>query len=396
MSNSFCKYLPKTAKINNNPKKIVNRNTKTKKFISKVTSQQYVPPLIKKSFVTQELNFNEANILDIDVHIQEKLKSNISNIVELQQDLENIIKGKNSNSTSEEDILRKRIRDLEGSCELIFYLIKTSSIIEEYTKLCSNTKKKSFIKTKESFNDTDSKKKDDLILKYKTIAQNYVPIELSQQTQKLICSECDGTIFAVQDTHYICQKCAHISKTYDLSPTYKDNDRINRTNRYTYTRKGHFIEAISKFQGEQNTTIKEEVYKKLRQEIYAHNLTPQTVTKDQVYMFIGENGLSKHYEDINLIYYVLTGVKPPDISKDVRRLIDMFEVAERIYDLIKDPDRTNSLAVNYKLLKLLQLLGYPFKKSDFYTLKTDTILEEHDEIWRKICAMTGWDFIPTI
>jgi hypothetical protein len=55
----------------------------------------------------------------------------------------------------------------------------------------------------------------------------------------------------------------------------------------------------------------------------------------------------------------------------------------------------NSINVYYKLLKLLQHIGKPFKKSDFYILKTKTKEDEHDDKMKKAWNLLGWSWIET-
>ena len=166
--------------------------------------------------------------------------------------------------------------------------------------------------------------------------------------------------------------------------------------RYTYTRKGHFIDAIKRFQARQNTTIQPDVYSLLQKEIAAHGLTSGTATKEHIYEFLEANRLSRHYGDINLIYSVLTGKRAPDISDYETQLLDLFDETEDAYEQVKDPNRINSLNVNFKLFKLLQKLGYPCKRDDFYILKTAVKWSEHENKWEEIRLLKGWNYIPTI
>ena len=62
----------------------------------------------------------------------------------------------------------------------------------------------------------------------------------------------------------------------------------------------------------------------------------------------------------------------------------MFDQTEEAYKEVKDFDRMNSLNVNWKLYKLLQLLDYPCKKDDFFCLKTPTKQGEHEEKWEEM------------
>ena len=138
---------------------------------------------------------------------------------------------------------------------------------------------------------------------------------------------------------------------------------------------------MNRFEAKQNTEIGEDVLEILKREMKLHGLTAKTLTKDHLYMFLSENKLSDYYADINLIFFLLTDTNAPDITKYRAELLEMFDQLEAAYKLIKDDDRLNSLNVNWKLYKLLQLLDYPCKKDDFFCLKTPTKQGEHEEKW---------------
>jgi hypothetical protein len=153
---------------------------------------------------------------------------------------------------------------------------------------------------------------------------------------------------------------------------------------------------MKRFQGRQNTTIDPSVYKILRDEIKAHGLTYKTATMEHLYEFLESNRLSKHYGDINLIYSVITETPAPDISEYETELLEMFDETEEAYEKVKDPGRINSLNVNFKLFKLLQRIGYPCRRDDFYILKTAVKWCEHESKWDEIRILKGWPYIPTI
>lgn len=424
----FCDYLPtkKTPK----KKKNVGSNVEKKPFISNIRPAQHTgafavkkkpstPPknTIPSSIsLTSGVNMSEYSILHIDRTIRQKLSENISSIPELKKDLETSLWILNQGTNPVDkvlarknvSVLRSRIRDLELSFELAMYSLRVDHLLEKYRKLCSQRTVQTFIKTQALPQDAiNMRKKSDLVLRYISIAREYIDItNFSQKTARLTCraQDCDSTDFRMEeDAIYVCNVCGSTLELLDESPNFKDTDRVNMCARYRYTRRGHFVEAMNRFQGKQNTTINENVYTTLRREIRLHNLTTSTVTKDQIYMFLSENKLSDHYEDINLIYYVLTNTSPPDISKYESELRDMFDVQDDAYSHVKDPERINSLNVNYKLYKLLQLVGYPCRKDDFYILKTRNKEEEHDEKWEELMNVLKekypngkWRFIPTL
>ncbi len=192
----------------------------------------------------------------------------------------------------------------------------------------------------------------------------------------------------------------------DEMPTFKDTDRVNLCPRYMYTIEGHYKDCILQQQGLQNTTIPNEIYTILDEEREADNIKKEDYTMDHLYLHLGNRKLSDYYEDMVLIYSRYTGKPAPDLSKYTQDLYDMFPLIEASYQKVKDPNRINSLNVNFRLFKCLELLGYMCKKSDFYFLRTPIKLNEHMEIWKEIIedlkkdkrphAMRfRWRYIPT-
>ena len=370
-----------------------------------------------KSPSLTKLNSQDYDILHIDTHIRNRLKGSITTIPELQKDLKTLLWILNNSddpldriqARTESSILRKRIQDIEHSFEYGFYILRTTDLLEQYRDLFEKTKTRSFVSigSENGICEKLVAQKNLLISKFLRIAREYVQLEnFTVRSSRLVCESCSGSEFEQSDDEaiYTCKQCGNTLELLDDSPTYKDTDRVNMASRYQYTCRGHFIEAMNKFEGKQNTTIPKGVRELLEREMKNHNLTVETTSKDHIYMFLAEKKLSAHYEDINLIYYMITGASPPNITEYRPKLLELFDLQEEAYLEVKDPGRTNSLNVNYKLYKLLQLVGYPCKKDDFYILRTRTKLEEHDEKWREIIEILKknhpdqkiWRFIGTL
>lgn len=427
MSASFFSYLPKSRKTKNisergsgsrmreeNQQIALETLQTCKSFISTVAST--VPrttakklPRIEESqskITIQENTKNTYNILSIDSDIKTKLSSKITTLPNLKKELSNMIwlidhcDNASDKLTAQHQItlLRRRIQDLEGTFELGMYMLRTSRLIDEYKRLSTSRGPRSFITS--TTVDPNAARKNEIIMAYLRIAREYIDIEnITQRVKKLSCPRCGGLDFSLEaeeDTIYTCNGCGTLLELLDDSPSFKDTDRVNMSSRYTYTKRGHFIDAMKRFQGKQNTTIEDWVINKIREEMAIHNLTPNNLTKDQLYMFLAENKLANYYEDLNLLYFIIAQVKPPDISSYETALLEKFDKLEEAYSEVKDPTRINSLSVNYKLYKLLQILGYPCKKDDFYILKTTAKSDEHDEKWQEICTVLGWKPLPTV
>ena len=291
---------------------------------------------------------------------------------------------------------------IDNMINFTLYLFKTCDIINNYKVIVSTQPNKSFV----SVYNIDNKQIDSIINKFYKEIKNYVYFEIDcKPVEKLKCNECNSIDFKqclIDNSIYICTNCNSEIEIFIDMPNFKDTNRVNLAEKYTYTRKGHFIEAMKKFQGIQNIDNKKvaDTVEILKKEINYHNLTqklnkPNTVTKDQVYMFLMERSLSCHYDDLNLFYYILTGYECPDISTKYDVLCEDFDVLESALKQVNMGNRVNSLSVNYKLYKLLQLHGYNYKKNDFYILKTKMKEDEHDDYMKKAWKLLGWEWIPT-
>ena len=112
-------------------------------------------------------------------------------------------------------------------------------------------------------------------------------------------------------------------------------------------------------------------------------------------MFLKELEYNKHYENINLIHYNLTGVKPDDISYLENKLLDDFDSLTELYDKrFKNIDRKNFINTQYVLYQLLSRHKHPCIKEDFTILKTIDRKSFHDDICKVLFEERGWNHSP--
>ena len=112
-------------------------------------------------------------------------------------------------------------------------------------------------------------------------------------------------------------------------------------------------------------------------------------------LFLKEMNYTKHYENVNLIHYNMTGVKPDDISHIEDALLRDFDELAMLYDkLFKNNnkiDRKNFINTQYVLYQLLRRHKHPCNKNDFYILKTNDRKSFHDEICLQLFMILGWN-----
>lgn len=403
---------------------------KTKNIDNKTTNETVKNKHLNWWTISDEttINADDHNIFYIDTRIKNKLQSKISTIDELVNDLKKTLWISENSDTIQKiraseraNILRRRIVDLENATELMYYIHQTSSLLERYRKLIrKNGSTKSFVKSGQNENEEELK---NIMENYLCIAQIYIDLTgVMSRPNKIKCEICNSSDFKLSiydDNIHVCKKCGAEKEVFSDGPTYKDTKRINLSSKYTYTRKGHFIDTIKRYQGKQNTdrTKIQKAVDIIKEQIIQHNLVVKqgisnSVSKDHVYMFLSEQNLSNHYDDLNLIFHIITDALCPDISHLEIYLEDDFDKLEPVLESIKDEGRTNSLNVNYKLCKLLQRRGYPCRKSEFYILKTENKELEHDRKMKKAWGIlekerllkkkmgqlydkVSWEWIPT-
>ena len=358
---------------------------------------------------------SQIDILNLDIKIKQKFKDDSDKIIKYQEkliDLQKTLEDCKISYRIRNDIekniinLSKKIKNLDN---FNFYIADTAELIERYKKILQTPVKISFIGR--SINDT--KEKYNIIIRYLEIAQKYtnINIEIPSKNKKIICNNCNNKkkFDIIDNSIYICLCCGSQQEILLYTSNYKDIDRINISTKYTYDRKVHFRDCINQYQGKQNSTIDQQVYTKLIDQFESHHLligdknTPKEVrfkniTKEHIHLFLKELHYTKHYENVNLIHYQITGKKPDDISYLEDRLLDDFDSLTELYDnkFKNKPgfERKNFINTQYVLYQLLIKYNHSCKKEDFTILKTVDRKSFHDDI-AKICfEELGWNHTP--
>lgn len=289
-----------------------------------------------------------------------------------------------NNSLNKLNSIRAIVRDMEDGLTLGWYLLKVHKYL---------------LKIKDSFNESFFISGENSVVKTSNDEESYIPflsiasefVSVPNINTKQTC-DCGGA-FQKEENGMVCMLCGNFIETFVRKSSYCDSSKMNSSVKNNNTRNIHFNDTVKNFQGKQNTEIVPKVYEVIRIEMQYNSITPNKLKKSHIYQFLSNNGLT-HYEDINLIHSVITGIPCPDLSLYEKDLIEYHELLETAYAAIKAKytHRISSLNVYFKLYKLLQLLGYPCNKKDFFLLKTDSKRTEHMTIWEKICEYNGWTY----
>lgn len=358
---------------------------------------------------------SDVDILDIDTKIQENFQKEYNKLSSYQQRLEELKKTLDNGTIANRMKLEisNNIKKLESDIETIssnknlnFYISETGELIQKYKEIIKLPIKISFL-GKKKFED---KNRQDIISKFLHIAQKYYKIDIpsSDKPLKFTCNNCDNKKdFIKEENAYICTVCSSQQENIEYTISYKDSDRVNITNKYTYDRRVHFKDCINQYQGKQNCTIESHIYEDIERELEKHHLLQgdlstkkevrfSKITKEHILMFLKELGYSKHYENVTLIHYNLTGKKPDDISYLEDKLINDFDLLVETYDnyFKNKVERVNFISTQYVLYQLLQKHKHQCRKEDFVILKTMDRKTFHDSICQQLFHILNWNFIP--
>ena len=366
---------------------------------------------------------SQLDILSIDAKIKQKFKEEYIKLPEYKEklcDLEKTMNGENKeklsyrahkNLLSNITELKEKIDQIDMNEKLNFYIAKTGYLLEKYKNILQTPVKLTFIGKATC----DNKEKNNIISEYLDIAQQYTEIETPiisciQDTQ-VTCNNCSNKkLFDVIDNSiYICLACGAQQEILLHTSSYKDIDRVNISAKYTYDRKVHFRDSINQYQGKQNSTIDSKVFSRLLDQFEKHHLLVgnkytqkeircRKITKEHIHIFLKELEYTKHYENVNLIHYQITGVKPDDISYLEDKLLDDFDILADLYDkkFKNKPgfDRKNFINTQYVLYQLLLKYKHNCKKEDFTILKTVDRKSFHDDVTKILFEELGWNMSP--
>ena len=368
----------------------------------------------------------EIDILNIDKGIRDKWKMNDEKMCEIDKsikEVEDLLLDKKLSIHVMKD-LEEKLEELKNTKDqynnfqnnLYFYIMDVTPVLEEYKIVLIEPKKISFMKKR----DNDNNNIRLIVKRYLDILKNYnidygdlddiVSKNNKSPIKKKECKQCKSTqefVFNEYNNIEICESCGTQEEKSYKSNCYKDISRVNISSKYTYERRIHFKDCINQFQGKQNSTIDDDVYKDIEKQLELHGLLDinrdplirfSKITKEHILLFLKETSHSKHYEDIVLIYHKLTGKKVDDISHIEDKLMEDFDKISNVYDqkfkFTGKIDRKSFINTHYVLFQLLNRHKYPCRASDFNMLKTLDRKSFHDEIVKEIFEHLNFNFKP--
>lgn len=209
-----------------------------------------------------------------------------------------------------------------------------------------------------------------------------VEMTFYQNEAKLGCPSCGYEEFILIDSE---------------KPSYKDPPR--EITYFAYKKANHFNEWLAQFQAKENTDIPADVVEAVLAELRKERISdPKKVKKEKILEVLRKLKLSKMYDHVqqikNRIQQQMTSLT---LSKETEeKLQHMFKEIQPAFIKYCPKGRSNFLSYPYVLYKMCQLLEMDEFLPCFQLLKSREKLYQQDQVWQKICAELGWQFIRSI
>tara|TARA_B100000575_G_C23142410_1_gene665298 strand:- start:5911 stop:7128 length:1218 start_codon:yes stop_codon:yes gene_type:complete len=329
------------------------------------------------------------------------------------------------NLQEKKDNLEKDINNIRQNNLKNQYILETSHLLYEYfndntvynvsdnisNSNCNKTTVLDFFKSnkvskskKKETNQnikSDFSSKNDIMNEYlKLTDSNYVKHINNISNDELDnCIECG--VSRIRDTIHgcmICPKCGCEEKILiDCdTPSYKEPPR--ELTYFAYKKINHANEWLSQFQAKESTDINEEIFDKILKELKKESyINLKHLTVERVRDILKKLDLTKYYEHCHYITNRITGKPAPVITGELEdKVRNMFKEIQGPWMKYCPSDRSNFFSYPYIFYKFFQLLD----KDDYLPycrlLKSREKLQEHDEVWKLICADLKWQYIPTV
>ncbi len=304
----------------------------------------------------------------------------------------------NKIETWDKSIREDPINKSRYESEMANYIIQCMPYLELYTdELKKEVSTNNVFKCKE----TSGLQRKDIFNDY-LIDVEKLNIYRPTEKKREVCPVCpESNVFHFTDTSdLVCDECGMILATLISEElTYREEQETSeKIVNYSYKRENHFNEWLSQFQAQETTTIPPEVIEQLRNELKKIKVKVlDEITHARVRTLLKKLKLNKYYEHVPYITNIISGVKPPSMPQELEeRLRIMFKDIQKPFDDNCPPERKNFLSYSYVLYKFCELLSEDKYLKYFPLLKSKEKLYQQDVIWKKICDVLHWEYIPTI
>tara|TARA_B100000925_G_scaffold26247_2_gene17658 strand:+ start:1473 stop:2663 length:1191 start_codon:yes stop_codon:yes gene_type:complete len=383
----------------------------------------------KKNTLEQTtIDSKHNNQLEYYTTLEKNIPSIKNELIKLEKEIDNLSKHKMCDLTpaqienklnliEKKESIEKHLKKTEEQTSLNDYIMNTGHILYDYydesniykNALSPKSKKKSVldffgkVKKKSPNVNTNVKSlnKNQIMDRYLSLTEpNYVKNMKDISNENLDeCIQCKTQrMFDSIHGCLICPKCGECENILVDSDTPSYKEPPKEITYFAYKKINHANEWLSQFQAKESTDISEEVFEKIQNELKKESyLNFKNITTCKVRDILKKLDLTKYYEHCHYITNRITGKPAPVIDGELEEKVrNMFKEIQSSWMKYCPNDRSNFFSYPYIFYKFFQLLDKDEYLPYCRLLKSREKLQEHDEVWKKICLDLKWQYIPTV
>ena len=284
------------------------------------------------------------------------------------------------------DNLKEWVERVTSRKEEQEYLKLSAPLLQEYQQLTVSKKNRVFGEKKVV--DEAGEAREFVILRYLALVRRYLDVNVSLDTScDPVCPICDSLLAEGAGS---CKNCPAFIIKFETDNSCKDPEQPKTTARSNYAKHGHIYEAFIKFQGKQANNLPAGLLEDLNETREAFGLSKEVFTIDMLFQIMRDKQYSPYYDDVYLIYHLITGKKLPDLEDIMPELEKDANEFSEIYPEIKPKARLNCLNAHFIRDSFLLRRGriYPGWQCTF--LRTETVSIVHNEVMALAYQRLGW------
>ena len=378
----------------------------------------------KSNIVLEPSSFKMSNRIAVHGNKQKKQKAIGENGTDVQwlhneklkyfQELQDVVLPRkwkqyhDCTNPSEKERIRMEIYSIESREEEIAYTVLTQDVIDRYNQMLEK-EDESFMEKDTSGSITkyihkyDNVEKEKITEEYCRLLNNGMMINSKKlKFDNTRCQHCGGET-QFNEGFISCTECglASTKSVHDFRVSYHDFQDTVVKSTFSYKKQNRFQEILSTLQAKENTDIPDFVMNAVQREISKEaDLDLTTLDTARIKYYLKRLSLCSFYEHSASILTKINGLPPVSIPPPVEdKLKEMFRDIQEPFEIVRMkvcPSRSSFLSYNFVLYKFCELLDLDEFKKCFTLLKSIDKLRVQDKIWKGICEILDWEYIPSI
>jgi len=283
--------------------------------------------------------------------------------------------------------LTEEIAQIERGLDCAQYQSKVAPLLERYQELTKHKSKRVFgARSKE--NPEEEEEKRGIVLSYLFSAQPYLPNKIVLKRE--LVERCPNCYIPLKG-----ENCPQCPEVFIPDFDYSSYDSKGYSTRQNSNKSDHIRDAFIKFQGKQPNKLPPSLILEIEKTVREYKIPFDQLTINTVYQILHDKKYSAYYDDVYLLYHLLTGKALPNLEEIEPELFRDADDFARIYPEVKPENRSNCLTGHFIRDVLLRRRGYYYPEWQCSYIRTDQVDLEHNLTMAKAFEKLEWgEYVP--